>query len=155
METATIARICAEKSIPILGLRVITDSPAAPFPAPPHILFDIEKQRTDLLHLIGYIIRKPAVIFRLAEFSKQVATARIKLANALMRFYASSSGKVQASNCRTMGHNPPLQICWLEMDEDIGPRHSREADESQPCSGLQIARGNVTGRMRIHAQGNN
>lgn len=84
METETIARICAEKSIPILGLRVITDSPIAPFPVPPHILFDMKKQRTDLLRLVSYIARKPASIKRLAKFAKQLTMAKAKLADALV-----------------------------------------------------------------------
>ncbi|PYI76041.1 MAG: hypothetical protein DMF04_09025 [Verrucomicrobia bacterium] len=84
METEKIARICAEKAIPIIGLRVITDSPAAPFPAPPHILFDIKKQRTDFLRLVGYIARKPASTIALAEFSKQISIAKATLADALV-----------------------------------------------------------------------
>jgi nucleoside phosphorylase len=84
METETIARICAEKSIPILGLRVVSDCPAAPFPAAPHILFDIEKQRTDFLRLAGYIARKPASISRLIGFSRQITMAKAKLADALV-----------------------------------------------------------------------
>ena len=35
METATIARLSADFAVPMLALRVISDSPAAPFPAPP------------------------------------------------------------------------------------------------------------------------
>lgn len=84
METETIARICAEKSIPLVALRVVTDSPAAPFPAPPTILFDIKKQRTDFLRLIGYITRKPASAIVLAEFAKQISIAKATLANALV-----------------------------------------------------------------------
>ena len=84
MQTETIARICAEKSIPMLGLRVVSDCPAAPFPTAPHILFDIEKQRTDLLRLVGYIARKPASISRLIGFSRQITTAKAKLADALV-----------------------------------------------------------------------
>ena len=49
METEFIARACTEYGIPLLSLRVITDSPGEPFPAPAHVLFDIEHQRTDLL----------------------------------------------------------------------------------------------------------
>jgi nucleoside phosphorylase len=84
MESATIARICAEKSIPMVGLRVVSDSPAAPFPAPPHILFDVTKQRTDLLRLIAYIARKPASVVVLAKFSKRISIAKATLADALV-----------------------------------------------------------------------
>ena len=84
METKTIARLCAERSIPVLALRVISDSPSAPFPAPPNVLFDIEKQRTDFLQLVSYIARNPISTIRLIEFSKQVALAKSKLADALV-----------------------------------------------------------------------
>jgi adenosylhomocysteine nucleosidase len=83
METETIARICAAESIPMLGLRVVSDSPGAPFPAPPNVLFDIEKQRTDFSLLFGYIVRNPQSALRLAQFSKQVTSSKTKLADAL------------------------------------------------------------------------
>jgi nucleoside phosphorylase len=84
METETIARLCAAQPIPILALRVVSDSPAAPFPAPPNVLFDIEKQRTDFSQLLSYIVRNPASALRLAQFSKQIARAKSKLAGALV-----------------------------------------------------------------------
>jgi Phosphorylase superfamily len=83
METETIWRLCAAESIPMLALRVVSDSPAAPFPAPPNVLFDIEKQRTDFSRLLGYIARNPIFAIRLAEFSKQITAAKAKLGDAL------------------------------------------------------------------------
>src|SRR5262245_19159909 len=44
METEFIARACAAQGIPLLALRVVTDTPTQPFPAPPSVLFDIEQQ---------------------------------------------------------------------------------------------------------------
>jgi uridine phosphorylase len=89
METETIAWLCAAESIPMLALRVVSDSPAAPFPAPPDVLFDIEKQRTDFSRLLGYIARNPASAIRLAEFSKHIAIAKTKLAAALSSIIAA------------------------------------------------------------------
>jgi Phosphorylase superfamily len=83
METETIARICAAKNIPMLGLRVVSDSPAAPFPAPPDVLFDIEAQRTKFSRLLPHIARNPRTAMRLLAFSRQIASARDKLAEAL------------------------------------------------------------------------
>ncbi len=83
METETIARICRQKNIPMLSLRVASDSPAAPFPAPPHLLFDLEVQRTKFSRLLPYLARKPAAAFRLMQFSRQIASAREKVAHAL------------------------------------------------------------------------
>jgi nucleoside phosphorylase len=89
METETIARLCAEKAIPMLALRVVSDSPAAPFPAPPNVLFDVEKQRTDFSLLLSYIARNPAAALRLAQFSKQITSAKTKLADALCRIISA------------------------------------------------------------------
>jgi hypothetical protein len=83
METETITRLCAERSIPVLALRVISDAPAAPFPAPPNVLFDIEAQRTKFPALLAYLARDPASAVRLAQFSQQITRAKTKLADAL------------------------------------------------------------------------
>src|SRR5207245_1235937 len=56
METEFIARACAERGIPLISLRVITDTPSEPFPAPPHVFFDIGKQRTDLAELAAFFL---------------------------------------------------------------------------------------------------
>lgn len=89
METETIERLCAAESIPILALRVVSDSPAAPFPAPPNVLFDTEKQRTDFSRLLGYIARNPASALSLAQFSNQIARAKTKLADGLSAVIAA------------------------------------------------------------------
>jgi Phosphorylase superfamily len=83
METETIARLCAERSIPVLALRVISDSPVAPFPIPPSVLFDIEKQRTNFSALLSYIARNPVSAIRLVQFTTKIARAKAKLADAL------------------------------------------------------------------------
>ena len=83
METETIVRLCAKRSIPVLVLRVVSDSPAAPFPMPPSVLFDIEKQRTNFLLLLSYVARNPASAYDLARFARQIARAKRKLRDAL------------------------------------------------------------------------
>jgi adenosylhomocysteine nucleosidase len=84
METEFIARACAAHGIPLLSLRVITDTPCAPFPAPPHILFDIAKQRIDLPKLAAFFLTHPNRIPSLAQFSRRIANARKTLADALV-----------------------------------------------------------------------
>lgn len=84
METETIARVCAEYSIPMVALRVISDSVTAPFPAPPSVLFDVDSQRTKFTALLAFLARNPNAAIRLAEFSKQIAMAKVKLADALV-----------------------------------------------------------------------
>jgi adenosylhomocysteine nucleosidase len=84
METEFIARACAEHGIPLLSLRVITDTPREPFPAPPKILFDIERQRTHLLKLARFLLAHPNKIPRLIEFARRIGRARKILATALV-----------------------------------------------------------------------
>jgi nucleoside phosphorylase len=84
METEFIARACAEHGIPLLSLRVITDTPREPFPAPPKILFDIERQRTHLLKLARFLLAHPNKIPRLIEFARKTARARKILATVLV-----------------------------------------------------------------------
>ncbi len=76
METSFIAEACAAAAIPMLSLRAISDTPARPFPAPPHLLFDLETQRTPALRLAGYLVRHPAAFLDLMNFAKQISAAR-------------------------------------------------------------------------------
>ncbi len=83
METAWIAQACAARDIPMLSLRVISDSAAAPFPAPPGVLFDLARQKTEPLVLAKYLARHPSGVVRLTRFARQVAAARASLTSAL------------------------------------------------------------------------
>jgi len=84
METAVIARACAVQGIPMLSLRAISDSPAEPLPAPPPVLFDLERQRTDAGKLAFYLMRHPSAIARLIRFANKIERARENLADALI-----------------------------------------------------------------------
>ena len=84
METEFIARACAEHGVPLLSLRVITDTPRKPFPAPMKILFDIERQRTRLLRLATFFLAHPNRAPRMVRFAKSIARARKILASALV-----------------------------------------------------------------------
>lgn len=83
METETIARLAQEHDIPLLSLRVISDTPGSPFPAPPEVLFDTVKQRTRVRRLAGHLIRRPRAGLKLVTFSRQVNLAKRNLAEAL------------------------------------------------------------------------
>ena len=83
METKWIARACAVRKIPMLSLRVISDTAAAPFPAPPEVLFDLTRQRTNASALARYLIIHPFAVVRLIRFSRQIATVRRELGLAL------------------------------------------------------------------------
>jgi len=84
METEFIARGCAAHGIPLLALRVITDTPTQPFPAPPNILFDIQQQRTRITEVAKFFLARPTHIPRLVRFSRRIARARTILTNALV-----------------------------------------------------------------------
>ena len=84
METEFIARACATQGIPLLSLRVISDTPLELFPAPPNVLFDIERQRTRMPKLAKYFLAHPNRVPQLIGFAIRIAHARKTLANALI-----------------------------------------------------------------------
>jgi purine-nucleoside phosphorylase len=84
METEVIAKACSVRGIPMLSLRVISDSLREPFPVPPSILFDIERQRTNAAKLSLYLIKHPGALFNLFRFARQIARARRTLTAAIV-----------------------------------------------------------------------
>lgn len=85
METEFIAQVCATHALPFLSLRVISDTPRDGLPAPANVLFDIERQRTDLLKLAGHFLARPNHLPHLAQFAKRIRSARKILAMALTK----------------------------------------------------------------------
>ena len=84
METEFIARACAEHGVPLLSLRVISDTPRQRFPAPAHVLFNIERQRTSVVRLVLYLLRHPTRLPGLIRFMSQITRARESLTKALV-----------------------------------------------------------------------
>jgi len=84
METEFIARACAKHGVPLLSLRVISDTPRELFPAPTNVLFDIERQQTQILKLATYFFAHPHRIPRLVQFVRRIARAKNTLADALV-----------------------------------------------------------------------
>ena len=84
METEVIARACAVHGIPLLALRVITDTPTQPFPVPPSVLFDIQQQRTHIAALAKFFLLNPSRLANLIRFASRIAGARTTLANVLV-----------------------------------------------------------------------
>jgi nucleoside phosphorylase len=84
METRFIARTCAARGIPLLSLRVISDTPRDLFPASADVLFDIERQRTPMPKLAKYFLTHPNRIPHLIRFARRIAFARKVLADALV-----------------------------------------------------------------------
>jgi nucleoside phosphorylase len=83
METEFIAAACAAHRVPMLSLRVMSDTPSEPFPAPPEVLFDLEKQKTNFARLALYLVTHPGALKRLNAFRYRVARARRSLTAAL------------------------------------------------------------------------
>jgi adenosylhomocysteine nucleosidase len=84
METDVIARICAAHEIPMVSFRVISDSPAATFPAPPNILLDIARQKTNFGKLVPYVLSHPSVVRGLVRFARQISRVRTILTVAII-----------------------------------------------------------------------
>ncbi len=84
METEFIARGCAEHGLSLLSLRGISDTTREPFPVAPQILFNLERQRTDMATLATFLIAHPSRILRLIQFARRIARVRKTLANALV-----------------------------------------------------------------------
>ena len=85
METEVIAAACASQEVPMLSIRVISDSAMEPLPAPPRLLFNLEKQRTDFARLALHLFRHPGAIGRLTSFSRRIAKAREALTGAILK----------------------------------------------------------------------
>jgi len=90
METEFIARACAEHGIPLLSLRAISDTPSEPFPAPANVLFDIERQQTQMAKLMRYFLAHPHRIPHLIQFARRIARTRKTLAMALIQVVRSA-----------------------------------------------------------------
>jgi len=84
METEVIAQACSTRGIPMFSLRVISDSLCEPFPVPPSILFDIERQRINAAKLSLYLIKHPGSLFDLFRFARQIRQARRILTDAIV-----------------------------------------------------------------------
>jgi nucleoside phosphorylase len=80
METEWIAQACKSRGLRMLSLRAISDTAAAPFPAPSGVLFDLTKQKTNFRRLAAYLVTHPMAIIRLGRFTRQLAIARAELA---------------------------------------------------------------------------
>jgi adenosylhomocysteine nucleosidase len=91
METDVIAQTCAERGIPMLSLRAISDTLREPLPVPPSVLFDTERQKTHFAGLAAYLITKPTAIAPLIRFARQIDRTREKLADALTNLVQDNS----------------------------------------------------------------
>lgn len=76
METAVVAEVFESASIPVLGIRAISDRMEDDVPVPMECLFDLERQQPRILGLLGFLLRNPKRIVPFARFVRNLAPAR-------------------------------------------------------------------------------
>jgi nucleoside phosphorylase len=84
METEIIANACLACDIPLLSLRVISDTSTESLPAPPNVLFDVNDQKTNFVKLSLYLLMHPRANRQLFRFARQIRLARENLADSLI-----------------------------------------------------------------------
>ncbi len=72
METQAVARVCAERSVPLLAVRVISDAAETDLPVPFSEWFHLEKQRARPIRLLAYLARHPGRIPPFARFVRAI-----------------------------------------------------------------------------------
>jgi adenosylhomocysteine nucleosidase len=83
METEIIAQAAAACAIPVLAIRALSDTAREPLPAPPSVLFDLERQKINLGQLATHLMTRPATIGPMFRFALGVKRARKNLTAAL------------------------------------------------------------------------
>jgi nucleoside phosphorylase len=89
METEIIANACLARGLPLLSLRVISDSSTESLPVPPDVLFDVNDQKTNFAKLSLYLLMHPRANRKLLRFARQIRLARENLADALVTLLGS------------------------------------------------------------------
>jgi len=74
METAGIAQVAAEKGIPLLALRAVSDGPQAPIPFDLEVVTD-EESNLQIGKLIKTVLRHPRIILQSIRLSQNVEKA--------------------------------------------------------------------------------
>ncbi|MDQ3623020.1 MAG: hypothetical protein M3463_11095 [Verrucomicrobiota bacterium] len=90
METAAVARICGERGVPLLAVRVISDAADEPLPAPFECCYDLVRQRRRPLALLRFLAGHPARLAPFIRFGYGLLAGRRKLAHLLSEWIQSS-----------------------------------------------------------------
>ena len=83
METIGIARVAAEKGIPLISLRAISDGPQAPIPVDLETLMD-EEYHYRIGAMIRMILRRPRILLQSRQIVQNSSIAAQNAANALV-----------------------------------------------------------------------
>jgi adenosylhomocysteine nucleosidase len=84
METSAVARVCGEHGVPLLAVRVISDTAGQRIPVPLEISFDLERQRPKIRPLLACLAYNPTLIVPFILFVTGLARARAALTDALI-----------------------------------------------------------------------
>ena len=84
METSAIARVCAERGIPMLALRAISDTASAQIPVPLTTSYDLTRQRPRVIALLAFLARNPSRILPFTRFVRGLTPARAALTAAIV-----------------------------------------------------------------------
>lgn len=91
MESEAIAEVCRAAVVPLLVIRVISDSAAEPLPVPFDEWFDMARQRPRTFRLLKYLAFHPNRVGPFADFVRGLAPARRSLAEFLLAYLAPST----------------------------------------------------------------
>jgi len=83
LETAHLARICAERGLPMLSVRCISDTVEDDLPIPANILLSPRTGRPDPLALFRYLISHPSSVAGFNKLLKNSRVAQNRLAKGL------------------------------------------------------------------------
>jgi len=83
METAHLARVCAENGVPFLGIRCISDALNDDMPVPANVLLNPVTCRPDPLGLFKHLITNPTCVTGFNKLLKNAKTAQTRLAEGL------------------------------------------------------------------------
>ncbi|MEO6053005.1 MAG: hypothetical protein ABIP97_03245 [Chthoniobacterales bacterium] len=80
MESSAIRESAAAYQIPVLGLRIVTDSIQEPLPVPPEVLLDAAMGKTSIGRLMLHLLMNPGKIGSMIRFAQDCDQCRRQLA---------------------------------------------------------------------------
>ena len=83
LETAQLAKVCAEQALPMLSVRCISDPMEDDLPVPADVLLDPRTGRPDPFKLFRYMMRYPSRINGFNKLLKNSRVAQVELAQGL------------------------------------------------------------------------
>ena len=97
METATVARICRERGVPVLSVRVVSDEACTELPVPFSVCFDPVSERPLPGKLIAFLLRRPSRIPAFARFVAGIDRSRRILTGALLEVAAELGQRAESA----------------------------------------------------------